>query len=126
MKVLSIEDEPIQQQLLSVILNRLNHQVQFAENGSDAFDMRIQNQYDLILMDIHLPIVDGIRSTEMIRKWERENQELQVPIYGLSGDTSKGIIDKCTEAGMQDVLIKPIKLNVLNSVLEKVQLRNSP
>ena len=67
MKILSIEDDPVQQKLLSVMFGRLNHDVDFADNGSDAFDLRIEKNYDLIFMDVHMPELDGLEATQKIR-----------------------------------------------------------
>ena len=90
-----------------------------AENGEIAVQKFQSGQYDLVLMDLQMPILDGYLATEQIRKWEREHQLKPVPIIALSAYALQSEIDKSRDAGCTAYLTKPIFRQKLLDALEK-------
>lgn len=105
LKVLLVEDNEINKFYAETILKQKNMLVETAENGEIAVEMVKSNNYDLILMDMQMPIMNGITATEIIRK----DLQIKTPIIGLSANTVSEDIKSCFEAGMDDYLSKPFE-----------------
>jgi CheY-like chemotaxis protein/nitrogen-specific signal transduction histidine kinase len=116
--VLVVEDNPDNQNLARRILEGAGYAVDIAENGEIAVQRSRDYLYDLILMDIQMPLMDGLTATEAIRRMERQRGEGRVPIVALTAHAIEGYRDQCIEYGMDDYLSKPIKKQLL---LEKVR-----
>ncbi|STX41837.1 sensory box histidine kinase/response regulator [Legionella donaldsonii] len=117
--VLVVEDNPLAAKSLQAYLNRFQCAHDHAENGMEALTMVQNNDYDLILMDIGLPDVDGIEVTKQIRALNNQNA-LQVPIVAITGhadDAQK--VNESLEAGMQEVCSKPLQQSKLESLLQQ-------
>lgn len=110
--VLIVEDNTINSKVLRKLLELLGESnIVICSNGQDAIDYTKLN-YNLIkiiLMDVHMPILDGIASTKAIREFEKSIDVPKIKIYGLSASSSELVRQECMEAGMDDYLIKPIK-----------------
>jgi two-component system, sensor histidine kinase and response regulator len=104
-RVLVCEDEPINQEILGCILTDLGYQVDTAENGIVAIEMTSNAQYDLILMDMQMPEIDGIEATKCIRRLENYQR---VPIIALTANAFESDRQACIEAGMNDFVTKPV------------------
>ena len=104
-KVLVCEDEPINQEILVSILTDLGYQVDTAENGAIAIGMTHVEQYDLILMDMQMPEIDGIEATRCIRGLENYRR---VPIIALTANAFESDRQACLDAGMSDFVTKPV------------------
>lgn len=115
MNILVAEDNLINQKLILHILNRLGYEPSLAENGQEAFDKCLANNYDMVLMDVHMPEMDGLESTRMIRK--RLNGSIIV--IALTANAMQGDEEECLQAGMNDYLSKPVKLDELVKMLRK-------
>ncbi|HOS48733.1 MAG TPA: response regulator, partial [Bacteroidia bacterium] len=114
--VLLVEDQPMNQMVAVDTLESLFEgiSVELAENGQQAVDMAKQKKYDLIFMDIHMPIMDGYEATKHIRASEGPNQNST--ILALTANAIKEEVEKCFEVGMDRHLAKPfdpVKLRVL-------------
>jgi len=109
-KILIVDDNPGNRLLLQYNLEGY-FDVDFACNGFSAVDKFSSNNYDLILMDVHMPEMDGIEATQKIRKIEEGKN--RTPIFGISSNMFKEQKDKCLEAGMDDYIIKPIHAKAL-------------
>ncbi|MBF0432929.1 MAG: response regulator, partial [Fibrobacteria bacterium] len=109
LKVLVAEDNAINQQFISKYLKRLGCEVDLAENGKQAYQKVSLNEYDLCLMDVMMPEMDGIDATREIRK----NQNEDLPILALTANAMEGDKEKCLLAGMNDYLSKPINPETL-------------
>lgn len=108
--VLLAEDNLINQQVAVAILSGLGCRVTLANDGKEAFDrLEKSNNFDLVLMDCQMPVMDGYEATQAIRKLESQGNKPRMPIIALTAHAMKGDDEKCFKAGMDDYLTKPIK-----------------
>jgi PAS domain S-box-containing protein len=119
-KILVAEDVALNQLLIKVVLGSFNFEVDIAENGKIAIEKIKTNPYDLVLMDLHMPEMNGIEATKHIR----EEMKLQIPIIALTADVTQADIDKCLAVGMQDYISKPIDEAILYEKIVKVLNEN--
>jgi CheY-like chemotaxis protein len=116
MRILVAEDNPSNQRVLVEMLKRLGYRAEAVADGREVIQALERQDYDLVLMDIKMPEMDGITTAQVIRKLRPENGPNIVAItaFALDGDR-----EKCLEAGMDDYISKPIQLKELASILEK-------
>jgi CheY-like chemotaxis protein len=107
LEILVVEDNLLNQKVAVDILKILGHNVLTAENGKIALEMWEKGNYDLILMDIMMPEMDGFQTTRAVREMEK-NRNKHIPIIALTAQASKEIIEECFEAGMDDFIFKPV------------------
>lgn len=107
-KILVAEDNANNQLLMEIILNDLGLDVTIVENGKVAFEKYKENLYDLIFMDINMPIMDGIETLKKIKKYEKEHQKIHTPIIALTANAIQTDKEKYIEDGMDGYLSKPI------------------
>jgi CheY-like chemotaxis protein len=117
--ILVAEDNTINQKLIKNVLNGFGVDVTLASNGQEAFDLRIHNDYDLIFMDIQMPVLGGIEATQKILAYEEKNRLRHVPIVALTANALSGDREKYMDAGMDNYLSKPIDLERLNILLQE-------
>lgn len=110
-KVLIVEDGQMNIKLIAEILKLLNLSFDIARNGREALDLFDQNAYELILMDCHMPIMDGYAATIAIRETEKEKGLKPTMIVALTADALKENIEKCISCGMNEVIAKPFTKN---------------
>lgn len=110
-KILLVEDEPVNQMVITMMINRAGYLCDLAKNGSEALKLATTNLYKLVLMDIELPDMNGIDVTYKIRK--NGKPQRHVPIVALTSHTEEDIKDKCRKSGMNGFANKPIKQNDL-------------
>ena len=115
LRILVAEDNLINQKIAVKILGKLGYQPALANNGKEALEMVSNEQYDIILMDIQMPEMDGLEATRMIRTC----LEIQPIIIAMTANVMQGDRDDCIQAGMDDYMSKPIDMDVLLSQLEK-------
>lgn len=113
-KVLVAEDNEINQELIKAIFAELNLDADFANNGLEAIELFNENSYNLIFMDINMPICGGIEACEKIRELDKK-----IPIIALTANAIKGDKEKFLKAGMNKHLTKPINFDKLKEVLRK-------
>ncbi|MEA2017372.1 MAG: ATP-binding protein [Campylobacterota bacterium] len=123
--ILIAEDNDANQELISYILNDMGINFDIAQNGQKAVDLYKVNRYDLILMDINMPVLDGIEAFHIIRKYEQEKNISKTPIVALTANTTKGDKEKFLSIGMDDYLNKPINMDKLNYVFFKYLKQNN-
>jgi PAS domain S-box-containing protein len=116
-RVLIAEDNHINMMIISEMINKMGYQVIKAKDGKDAYNLFIKEKPDVILMDIHMPEMDGLESTKLIRLHEQGMSH--VSIIALTADAMKGDDDKCLEAGMDHYITKPFKRDEIVSILKK-------
>ncbi len=116
-KVLLAEDNQINAVLATTIIKRAGHSVEVAQNGAEAVDAAKNNHFDLILMDMHMPEVDGLEATRRIRRLDGPMR--QAPIIALTANAMAADRQKCIAAGMDDFLSKPFEPSDLTSLLAK-------
>ncbi len=118
-KILLAEDNLVNQEVAIGSLEYFGCDVMVAQNGQDALNLFTKNQYDLILMDFSMPIMDGITATKQIRQLEIKNNSTNIPIIALTAHAITGVRQKCLDAGMNDYLSKPFSLTELLTVLKQ-------
>ena len=116
LRVLLAEDNPVNQTLAVRVLERLGHRVQVANNGREAIERAEAEQFDLILMDVQMPEMDGLEATSAIRAAEAGTGK-HVPIVAMTAHAMKGDREKCLGAGMDGYLAKPIRIDDLKQVI---------
>ncbi len=118
LRILIAEDNPVNQKIAVKILNKLGYQPSLANNGKEALEMVSNEQYDMILMDVQMPEMNGLEATKMIRTC----LEIQPVVIAMTANVMQGDRDDCLQAGMDDYMSKPIDLSELLSQLEKWSL----
>ena len=111
-KVLVVDDGATNRQLVAVVLQRQKMQVVEAENGKAAVDYLLNDEVDAVLMDIQMPVMDGMTATQLIRQ-----KGIKTPIIALTGNAMEGEEQRCLEAGFDGYLSKPIKIDDLLEML---------
>lgn len=107
LRILLAEDNPVNQRLAMRLLERRGHTVELASSGREAIDWLERRRFDLILMDLQMPDMDGLEATALIREREKNGGE-RTPIVALTAHTMKGDRERCLEAGMDNYINKPI------------------
>ena len=120
-KVLLAEDIRLNQLLAQLILNNFGFEADAADNGKIAIEMLEKNDYDIILMDLMMPEMNGYEATQHIRT-KMEPPKSAIPIIALTADVTKEDIDKCKELGMDDYIIKPFtETDLLSKIIRLVK-----
>jgi polar amino acid transport system substrate-binding protein len=115
-KILLAEDDEINQQVAIELLESIGLVVDVANNGIEVLERLNASEYEMILMDLHMPEMDGYTTTKKIRKIKELDS---LPVLAMTADAVTGVKDKCIEAGMQGFLTKPININELFGALTK-------
>jgi CheY-like chemotaxis protein len=119
--VLLAEDEEINRIVVASMLEELGHQVAAVTNGNDALAALEQDSFDVILMDVQMPELDGLETARRIRA----SRCARIPILALTARALAGDRERCLEAGMNDYLTKPVKLDDLRRALASIPLRSA-
>jgi CheY-like chemotaxis protein len=123
LKILLAEDNKPSQLVSEAMLKKIGADVVIAENGHEVLSKLEEQNFDLILMDCQMPLMDGMLATEKIR--ESKNSRYQyIPIIALTADVQQETRNRCLEAGMNDFLSKPFTFQMLIEILEKNIARN--
>jgi len=127
--ILLVEDNILNQKFAATTLERVGHRVEIAENGKVAFDKYRENHYDLIIMDIAMPIMDGLEATQAIRKYEKELDEKNPsearPAVRIIAVTAYVIMtdrEKCLKSGMDEYLAKPYRPKELTEIIDQLEI----
>jgi len=118
--VLVVDDNDINKKLLAKVLENENLDVTYASNGKEAVSLREQNDYDIIFMDIQMPVMNGVEASKAIRKFESEQNKSAVPIIALTANTGKDDRDEYLDAGMTDYMAKPIMIDDIRKRLAQL------
>jgi two-component system sensor histidine kinase/response regulator len=113
------EDNAVNQRLIARLLEKRGHSVVLAHNGREAVQTIEQQYFDIVLMDVQMPEMDGFEATRLIREKERASGT-HIPIIALTAHAMQGDEERCLASGMDGYVTKPIKLVELFSVIEKV------
>ncbi|KAA3611991.1 MAG: response regulator [Calditrichaeota bacterium] len=114
--ILVAEDNKVNRKVASVMLKNLGFKADCVDNGQLAVDAVKNGSYDLVLMDVQMPVMDGFEATKHIRDTKDGNQ---IPILAMTANALAGDREKCLEAGMDDYISKPVKKNALKEMLNK-------
>ncbi|MAK83794.1 MAG: histidine kinase [Phenylobacterium sp.] len=116
-RVLLVDDHAMNRDLGATVLDLLGCDVTLASDGAEAVEAAREGGFDAILMDIHMPVMDGVEATRQIRSLEGEAG--QVPIIAMSADVMPEMVERCRRAGMSDSLGKPIQIEALQATLAR-------
>lgn len=119
LRILLAEDNPINQQVMIKLLEKQGWQVKVVEDGVVAVEQAISGDFDLLLMDVQMPRLDGFDATKQIRAHEQTTGK-HIPIIALTAHTMHGDRERCLEAGMDDFLAKPAKIADLYATIERL------
>jgi signal transduction histidine kinase/ligand-binding sensor protein len=119
LNILLVEDKKVNQMVVTLILKDLGHKVMTANNGQEAIDHFNPDHFDLILMDIQMPVMDGITATAFLK----QKYSQLPPIVGLSANAFEGDREKYMAMGMDDYLTKPVKGEDFNELIERLEIR---
>ena len=115
--ILLVEDNEINQVVLLKQLEILGYPAMVAKNGVQGLQFWRENQYDAILLDCHMPVMDGFEMAQEVRKHEEESGLSRTPIIAITANALKGDADKCFACGMDDYLAKPVEIKFLEGKL---------
>ena len=120
LKILLAEDNWINQRIAVLTFRQMGISIDIASNGQEALVMYRQNKYDLIMMDLQMPVMDGLESTRKIRTFEKETESDQhVYIVALTANAFSEMKEDCIIAGMDDFMEKPFQESDLRILLSK-------
>lgn len=123
LEILLVDDSEDNRALVKAYLKNFPHQIVEAENGEQAVQKAREARFDVIFMDIQMPVLDGYAATRLIRIWEKENGKMPVLIIALTAYTQKEDQEKCFIAGCDAHISKPLKKQVLVERLARVSAR---
>ncbi|KHC71954.1 hypothetical protein W5Q_05313 [Candida albicans SC5314] len=123
-KILLAEDNLVNQKLAVRILEKQGHSVEVVENGLEAYEAIKRNKYDVVLMDVQMPVMGGFEATEKIRQWEKKSNPIdsltfRTPIIALTAHAMLGDREKSLAKGMDDYVSKPLKPKLLMQTINK-------
>ena len=124
--ILLVEDNPINQKVALKLLGKLRYHADTADNGLEAMNAVTTHSYDVILMDIQMPEMDGYETTQAIRRLKSSATRPDVPIIAMTAHAMKGDREKCLDAGMDDYLSKPIRLHELGEAIARWTASEAP
>jgi len=123
LNILLVEDNLLNQRIVTFSLKRFNHDVIIANNGVEAIELFREKKFDVILMDIMMPVMDGLEATVKIREIESiTNIEKRTPIIALTANTMDNDRDKCLSYGMDEFMAKPFDIEKLNSIFDELKI----
>ncbi|MFM2083686.1 MAG: Signal transduction histidine-protein kinase BarA [Pseudomonadota bacterium] len=116
--ILVVEDTLMNQKLAQFTLNKMGFEVSIADNGEIGLAKRMSQSYDLIFMDLQMPIMDGLTAAKAIRAYEKEHSLKSVPIVAMTAHVLDSDREDCRAAGMTDFLVKPVEKKEFERVLK--------
>ena len=119
LRVMVAEDNEVNRMVMEAILGGMGHAVGFAENGEQAVSLALEQAWDIVLMDLHMPVMDGLDATRAIRRAQHP-QRSRVPIVALTADVFPETRARCESAGVQDFLTKPVDTAELAACLRRL------
>jgi len=119
LRILLAEDNPVNQLLAARLLGKQGHSVAVAHNGREALERIEAQPFDLVLMDVQMPELDGLEATAAIREREKTTGG-HIPIVAMTAHAMRGDQERCLAAGMDGYVSKPINVKELFSVVESV------
>lgn len=118
-KILVAEDNPINIKVSAFVLKPIADVIDIAQNGAEVLEKLKNNTYDVILMDVKMPIMDGYEATIKIREMEAVNKvEKPIIIIATTANSQPEEVDKCKNIGMNDLVVKPFNINDILAIIE--------
>lgn len=121
LKILVVDDNKVNQRLAILVFSQIGLKCDIASDGKEALEMYQQKEYDLIFMDVQMPVMDGLESTKLIRAFEKDSETLhRALIIALTGSELIENKETCFEVGMDDFIEKPIRAENLNTFVSQL------
>lgn len=117
--VLIVDDERVNLLLTSKMIEKLGHTSKCCSNAQDALDALAGERFDLALLDVQMPVVNGMELAALIREGENLGPMRHVPIFALTAHADDESLEACKEAGMDGLISKPLEIERLKSLLEQ-------
>ncbi|MHC1743107.1 MAG: ATP-binding protein [Syntrophobacteraceae bacterium] len=117
-RILVVEDNPVNQLVASGMLNTLGLRAEVANNGAEALQRLREKPYDIVFMDVEMPVMDGYTATRTIRNWEGAAGRSRTPVIAMTANVLSDDQARCIAAGMDDHLAKPLELDRLASLIK--------
>lgn len=124
-RILLVEDNMVNQHVALATLQRYGCLVDVANNGQEAINRYKLTNYDLIFMDCQMPVMDGIEATEIIRQYENDENREKIPIIALTANAQEADRKACMDVGMDDFLVKPIRIRTLSEIFERFSIKKN-
>ena len=127
-KILIADDNPINLDLATRLLNKKGHEVTTAQNGKEAVDLFLQGSFDVILMDLEMPVIGGIEAARQIRAKEKAlsvETPAYTPIIAMTAHDQETERTACLVVGMDGFISKPISIKTINQTIHDI-IQNSP
>jgi CheY-like chemotaxis protein len=118
LKILVVEDNKVNQILVKSMLTKEGFEISIAENGKQAVDILCNERFDLVFMDLHMPVMDGLQATKLIRS-HSNCLEKDIPIIALTGANTNNEQQECLNAGMTDFMTKPFRQKEILEIISK-------
>ncbi len=118
-KILVVDDNQVNRRLMEILIKKRGLYLELATDGKEAFEKATNQKFDMILMDINMPVMGGIEAMQKIKAYEKENNIEPTTIISLSANVSKSDTDKYLNAGFDDCLTKPLRETALDEKLNK-------
>ncbi|HCY40618.1 MAG TPA: response regulator [Prolixibacteraceae bacterium] len=123
LKILLVEDNVLNQRVVTFSLKKYNHEVTIANNGLEAVELFREYKYDVILMDLMMPVMDGLEATVKIREEEEiNNSDRRIPIIAITANTMDNDRDTCISYGMDDFMSKPFDIEKLHEIFSELNI----
>jgi len=126
LRILMAEDNPVNQMVALGMLDELGHTTTVATNGEEAFKLFKKQDFDLVLMDCQMPVLDGFKATRLIRQWEMQEGREPTKIIAVTANALDGDKERCRAAGMDDYVSKPFTLEGLGAAVASVMKQAEP
>ncbi|HIJ95144.1 MAG TPA: response regulator [Desulfuromonadales bacterium] len=123
LSILLAEDVPINQELATIVLEQMGHRVTLAVNGAEAVEQFGNNSFDLVLMDMQMPLMDGLQATRAIREQEQRSGR-RTPIIAMTANASENDRQNCLASGMDDFIVKPVRAELLQKTLAQFSAKS--
>ncbi len=118
LNILLVEDSYYNQKLALGMLGKHHHMITVANHGREALEKFPEDEFDIVLMDLQMPEMDGFEASRAIRELEKETGN-RIPIVAMSAEVMKGVRERCIEAGMDDYLVKPVRAKQVYETISK-------
>jgi PAS domain S-box-containing protein len=121
LRILLVEDNPVNQRLMAALLSKDGHQLTIANHGQEALEQLSAGNIDLVLMDVQMPVMDGLEASRQWRAREAAEGRAPLPIIAMTANAMAGDRDACLSAGMNGYVSKPIDIKVLQAEIERLR-----
>ena len=117
--ILLVEDTPVNQQVALKLLAKSNYLLTLAENGKRAVDLVFEQTFDLILMDVQMPVMNGLEATRLIRQYQAEQAIARTPIIAMTANAMQSDREECLASGMDDFIAKPFRADDMLATIQR-------